>query len=226
MERIYYFFNLWQNLKQECVTRPIWPRSGQNEFLVESAVFVSILHACSEIAAQGVRCRTHHYRKRQAMAIKRCLIPRTGKHWDSKADRFAVSLNVTLSKVLESVQSALCPDQLGVVLSAELDKLNVYTEGGFFKPHQVIHRWEVHIDKILVSNGIHLRDIASFDTEVTWNADDTANLTLKQCRLANFMAWRFVSFVFGLDMSPPKRDAGKQPEETRKVLEWGLYFWW
>ena len=55
-----------------------------------------------------------------------------------KLDKSKFSLNAELhsTSLLDEIKAALCPDHGNVTLTAELDKLNVYTEGGFFKEHK------------------------------------------------------------------------------------------
>ena len=53
-----------------------------------------------------------------------------------EGDKFFTSFDLHTTSLLGEIQAALCPDQKNVTLTAELDKLNVYTKGGFFKKHQ------------------------------------------------------------------------------------------
>ena len=55
-----------------------------------------------------------------------------------KLDKSKFFFNVELhsTSLLDEIKAALCPDHSNIVLTAELDKLNVYTERGFFKEHK------------------------------------------------------------------------------------------
>lgn len=52
-------------------------------------------------------------------------------------DQFSTSFELGSTDLLETIRAALLPDRRDVVLTAQKDKLNVYTQGGFFKMHQV-----------------------------------------------------------------------------------------
>ena len=51
-------------------------------------------------------------------------------------DKFLLNFELQSTSLLEDIKAALCPDRDNVTLTAELDKLNVYTKGGFFKDHR------------------------------------------------------------------------------------------
>ena len=51
-------------------------------------------------------------------------------------DKFSMNFELQSTTLLEDIKAALCPDRDNVSLTAELDKLNVYTKGGFFKDHR------------------------------------------------------------------------------------------
>ena len=51
-------------------------------------------------------------------------------------DKFVLNFELQSTSLLEDIKAALCPDRDNVSLTAELDKLNVYTKGGFFKDHR------------------------------------------------------------------------------------------
>ena len=55
-----------------------------------------------------------------------------------KLDKSKFFFNIELhsTSLLDEIKAALCPDHSNIVLTAEWDKLTVYTEGGFFKEHK------------------------------------------------------------------------------------------
>lgn len=60
----------------------------------------------------------------------------TGRHWSWMAPNFLTSFDLASTDLLESIKLKLCPGKEGITLTAQVDKLNVYTKAGFFKGHK------------------------------------------------------------------------------------------
>ena len=67
---------------------------------------------------------------------KEVLDPEYRQAFKAEGDKLFTSFDLHSTSLLGEIQAALSPDQSNMNLTAELDKLNVYTKDGFFKKHQ------------------------------------------------------------------------------------------